>query len=76
MEAEAEAALKSTASKTLIFMIFFSDLQVILENAGRDATSAVLDETDHSRKALQMMKRYCIGMLEEKECHSEGMNLR
>ena len=46
--------------------------QVMLENAGRDATSAVLDETAHSKRALQMMKHYCIGMLNDNECHDEG----
>ena len=47
-------------------------LQVMLENAGRDATSAVLDETSHSKRAVQLMKLYCIGMLVENECQEEG----
>ena len=44
----------------------------MIENAGRDATSAVLDETTHSENALRAMKRYCIGMLEIEECHDKG----
>ena len=44
----------------------------MLENAGRDATSAILDETSHSKRAVQLMKLFCIGMLVENECQEEG----
>ena len=44
----------------------------MIENAGRDATGPVLDETSHSKQALKAMKRFCIGMLENHECHDRG----